>query len=659
MNPCVSSVLPWCEQWEVMARKEPHKGKSVSKIVKEVKKKGQRLGFPTQEMPDDLLTLAMECQRPDPEERPTMKDVAERIRSIRANPVITVKMVTQEDLGDVKFGYRVRAGKEVPVLDSPSVTGTKTGKVVKAKDGIIAVSAHTNVGKVVQGVHDQVFLKIADGFITVLDPASGDLLLEELPETAPVGPKRRVDGAKESGGVDSLLRVMRTHIACKEVCKLACIEICKDAAQHTTELSKLGAAEALCLVARVWQEDEKLLQYALACLGNLATPATYHGVDMAAAGIATSITEALQLNPECRKTAMIVMMNMSLNGENLPHLQSCAPTIIDVLKNPNEQETVALPAWNFVGNLLQDTSSLDLLLKSGLSEAIVGGLTKYSQDYRFIQPIMAVVVRSAKHSLAMDTFVDVARHVATALKQHCNINGVLINGALAVAALALNPKNISSLIDGKICETYTMLIQTALEDTKSVESNHLKSILPAVHSLVKTSDAARKSFLDAGLIETLQRLFNLAVAENRKDFLQAALFSAFSISSKPGGPKSLASASFCAPLVKVLKTFPLEASIVEPTLFIMIQTVQGVPNCSSTLGDAEACEAAVIILANNVDNSHLADLSIQMICLLSNLKENKDRLAAVNARSSVQAATEKHRGSGGLQNNAKIALMNL
>ena len=112
---------------------------------------------------------------------------------------------------------------------------------------------------------------------------------------------------------------------------------------------------------------------------NLATPATYHGVDMAAAGIATSITEALQLNPECRKTAMIVMMNMSLNVENLPHLQSCAPTIIDVLKNPNEQETVALPAWNFVGNLLQDTSSLDLLLKSGLSEAIVGGLTSLSR----------------------------------------------------------------------------------------------------------------------------------------------------------------------------------------------------------------------------------------------------------------------------------------
>ena len=85
---------------------------------------------------------------------------------------------------------------------------------------------------------------------------------------------------------------------------------------------------------------------------------------------------------------------------------------------------------------------------------------------------MAVVVRSAKHSLAMDTFVDVARHVATALKQHCNINGVLINGALAVAALALNPKNISSLIDGKYVRPILCWIQTSFRrhEVRRIES---------------------------------------------------------------------------------------------------------------------------------------------------------------------------------------------
>ena len=134
-----------------MSREEPHVGKSVTKIMKEVKSKKKRLKFPTQGIPDDLLRLVVECQDDDPEKRPLMTAIAHRLRLIRANPVITVKVVTQDELGsEAVFGYTVRPGISIPVLESATLGAAETGKLVTSSDGILKVSAHTSIGKSIQ-----------------------------------------------------------------------------------------------------------------------------------------------------------------------------------------------------------------------------------------------------------------------------------------------------------------------------------------------------------------------------------------------------------------------------------------------------------------------------------------------------------------------------
>ena len=635
----------------------------MTKIVKEVKKKGKRLDFPSKDMPDDLLALAVECQNADPEARPMMTDVSTRITAIRRNPVITVKVVTQEEMGsEAKFGYKVRLGKTIPLLESAQVDATETGKSVSSQDGILYVTSQINVGKAVQGVHDQIFLKIGDAFITVLDPATADLLIEECDGAAPVGPKRRVDDAKESG-FDSLLRVMRTHIACKEVCKLASKDLCNMLLAKpdlSAQLSSLGAPEALCLVATVWQEDVALLQNALRGLVNLATPQTHHGAAMPAAGIIPIISKALQLSESCRDTAILMMMNMSMHPGNVPHLRPLLADVIEILKTGDGPGTSAMPAWNLFQNVLMDAESQKLLLDAGLAEAVVAAFDKHADDPRYIQPLMAIVFHTAGNPVAEDLFVAVSGRAMEALKQHISVDGVLQNGLLAVTRLTANPKNLPAMVDAEICETSFQLLKRAVDDVDRSAIRELGKdrILPTVNNLLSTSDAATEQLADAGILELIERLLTSAAAEKRKDYLRSALLSAFHLSSKPGGPQLLATASFCGAVAKVLDAMPLEEGkgTVEPALFVIINTLQGASDSARIFGDAGACEAVVVVLANNLSNSHLVEVSILAICLLSAVKTNKDRLAAVNTRSTIQMAADKHPGEGKLQHNAKIAL---
>ena len=641
-----------------MSREEPHVGKSVTKIMKEVKSKKKRLKFPTQGIPDDLLRLVVECQDDDPEKRPLMTAIAHRLRLIRANPVITVKVVTQDELGsEAVFGYTVRPGISIPVLESATLGAAETGKLVTSSDGILKVSAHTSIGKSIQKVHDQVYLEIPGGFITMLDFESGNLLVEET-GNAPIGPKRRVDEAKEAG-YDSLLRVMRNHIACFDVCKQACFAIntlLNKNLNFCKELSNIGAIETICLVAREW-DDELLLQVALSCLASLATPDTGHGAAMATMSIDSLVIKALQQGNGCRRAAIITLCNMTLNADNIPAVRRCCPSIINLLKATDASEDLLLPAWTCVSHIVVDSESQDELLAVGLAEVTQMAMTRHGEDTRFLRPLMAVIFRTSRNPLAENTFSDISGRVALALKTHSGDHGTFMNGTAAVDALSRNAKNLQALLDGDICETYSQLVKRGLDNPESLEAKNLATLLAVITTLLASTDLARRLFLVAGISHLLEALLSLAVKHNQKEYLKSILYSAYIVSSKPNG--SLPINSFFGDLVKVLIKYPVEPHIVEPALFVLVNTLQELPESAEIIGNFGACEALGVLLANNAKSSHISDVCIQVICLACSHSANKDRFASVNARALVEAAVANHKEAAGLQNNAQVALAKL
>lgn len=649
--------------WEVMARKRPHDKKKVTQIIKAVSRQQKRLEMP-ENMPEQLEELFQRCWDPSPDARPSMEEVVTCVVEIRKNP--RLRVTTSAALGEcAQFNYTLKKKSlRLTVFEEPVAGAAVVEGVVITGDAIFSVEEHLVVANLLNGQHDQLFLKLATGgWVHAFDPETGDLLVEQ--SMSVIGPQALLTDANKSG-LRQLCTAFRTHIANKEVAYLACRMI----AEHATSpqaLENLHGAGGINTVVRAllcYPDKENIVYMGLAAIMHLASE--QNCALMIDAGIVQCLLSALQncrANADVQYVALGAIMNIT--GASAPSanvhevLHEVCPHIMGTLTQHQDQDRIQQFGYGCVAYLSNHhPGNQASFTETGACEAVVATL-RQSEESRAVCEMccLAITHLARNHQANQDTFCEAgACEMVVRTVNRFSPNEVIINRGIG-AIMSLSSKHpgcCERLGAADACRVVVAALNLA-------EGNLAlgQQCLGALQQLIMSLEANRDRFVAAGVCPAI--ITTIANNAANLEFQRLVLAVFMNLTFTQSFAESLARVDNWTGFLEPMRLHPLDVKIQEVGCGLVSNLSHHFAENCKVLGDNEACDRVMVALANHTRNARIVEYSFRAIYNLSNPRQqsegqvdetseqNLSRLRSLNARGTIQTAMDTHKKVASLQ----------
>uniref|UniRef100_A0A7S2B4E4 Armadillo repeat-containing protein 8 n=1 Tax=Octactis speculum TaxID=3111310 RepID=A0A7S2B4E4_9STRA len=445
--------------------------------------------------------------------------------------------------------------------------------------------------------------------------------------------------------------MFRTHISNKNAVSTGCLKIMAFLADPDAlkPLVAAGTVQTLVIALKSYPEYEMVHSNALAVLHNLAASSEKMlcRTQMCDAGIIGVLQrdfarDDLEQNVDVLFNMLSLVRMISELPTMVKALGILCSDIIKLVTRFRGRERFQQIGWGCVFQMTKDCpENREKFMNLGACQELCLAMVSFMENRIVYDILLAVHGVSIQNGASQDALVDagafeavvkIMGHFAEDLKMTTICTYVLNN------TVPNNERNGEKLRVTGVCRAIVNSLPVMMSDSKSFPSS-----IHTVRTLWLSVDN-RPGLIDAGVcLQFWRALESLSQNENISVYIVNMLMN-FSVDTT-AAHKIVKDVNWEVYFTNI-KKFPRNIQLQEYGLSVIANILCKVNDekVKEIFGGAGACEAAMLALLNHLDSPKVLESALKTTYILSRQSEpNCERFRALNVRSMVQEAVEKHR----------------